>query len=572
MKKLLCIFLMLLLLATLGGCGGNTAGGNSSGVETGETGDQEGNEEEVLHVNEFGWEVPKETITITYYAGYDDPAEAEKYAEPMAKFYKEKFNVEFKKIVYNVDMVERLNLMLASNDYPEVITWMPDDMAERFIMQGKAIELTPYLEKYGHNITRRLGKYLNLLKTDDGKLYKLPVGWGQNPNVAGWDFAVRYDLWKKAGLPIYKTPEEYYETLKKLMQMYPTNANGEKVYALSDNSQGANLYGAMLGAYGFKNGFKVDEKTGEFTHWINTDEGLEIARYINRFIREGMMDPDFLNNKFEDWQAKVMNERVIGNIGTWWHVWVAGHEAWGQQEGENYNIEKRFMNVTVKAPGVEEHTLLGSNFIGTSRVIMTDKCTQPENVMKWWNWECSELGTMITAFGPPGPENVWDIVDGKWMFKDSTFDNARKNEVFHAVVEKWGGKAYWMVTSGGLLEHPNIDPRVTRVSTYDFWPIKEDGSFLDPGVNICWQYTDGKSWDSTLFTVTFKPDDPITTVKQTIDDTLPSEWAKIIMSKTDAELEANFMAAREKLNSLGLHDLEKFYADSYKANVEKFNQ
>jgi putative aldouronate transport system substrate-binding protein len=152
---------------------------------------------------------------------------------------------------------------------------MPDDMAEKFIAQGRALELTPHLEKYGANIRRRLGNYLNLIKTDDGELYKLPMYWGENPNVAGWDFGIRYDWWKESGLPVYTTPDEYYETLKKLMEEHPTNANGEKVYALSDNSQGSALYGAMLAAYGFKNGYKVDENSGEFTHWFNTDEGLE---------------------------------------------------------------------------------------------------------------------------------------------------------------------------------------------------------------------------------------------------------------------------------------------------------
>ena len=42
--------------------------------------------------------------------------------------------------------------MLAANDYPEVIVGMSDAMANTFIEQGRAIELTPYLEKYGQNV------------------------------------------------------------------------------------------------------------------------------------------------------------------------------------------------------------------------------------------------------------------------------------------------------------------------------------------------------------------------------------------------------------------------------------
>jgi len=89
---------------------------------------------------------------------------------------------------------------------------------------------------------------------------------------------------------------------------------------------------------------------------------------------------------------------------------------------------------------------------------------------------------------------------------------------------------------------------------------------------LSWQYVDGKAWDSTLYTVTFKADNPISNTNQTIQDTLLSEWAKIITSASEKEAEANFLAARDKLNSLGLHDLERYVADSYKANLAKFNQ
>ena len=78
----------------------------------------------------------------------------------------------------------------------------------------------------------------------------------------------------------------------------------------------------------------MDESTGEFTHWINTDEGLEIAKYINRFYREGMIDPDYANNQFEDWEAKVANNRILGHLGTCRHE-VAGHERAGVSWGDD---------------------------------------------------------------------------------------------------------------------------------------------------------------------------------------------------------------------------------------------
>lgn len=579
-KLLILILIVSVLSTTLVACkSGEESNISKSEANIDASEESTGLSEKSGEINEFGYELPKEPIKFTVYAGEGDQSEFDEKNEWAKKYYEENFNIIFDMQFSSVDMDEQLNLMLASNDYPEAITWISDEMANKFAAQGKALELSQYIEKYGPNIARRLGDYINMYKDEDGKLYKLPKDWGETPNVAGYDAAIRYDYLTDASLPVYKTPEEYYQTLKVLMKKHPTNEDGEQVYALSSNDEGANFYAAMLPVYGFKNGYKVDESTGEFTHWINTSEGLEIAKYINRFFRESMIDPDYINNDFEDWKAKISNDRIIGHLGTWWHVWVAGHELWGQLEGDDYDINKRFMNVTILAPGLEESegTHLASNFLGSSRFILTDKCTQPENYIDYLNWEYSELGTFITAFGPPSPDNVWNIdEDGNWIFKENTFDNATKNENFHEVIEKFGAKAFWLSTSGGWMktnENQNfdkIDNRLTRVSTWDYWPIKEDGTFMDQGVQICWENVTVPAWDSTLYTVTFDPEAEIAQINQTIKDTLPSEWVKIMEAPSEEECKEAFMVAREKLNDLGLSKLEQFYADSYKRNVEKF--
>lgn len=569
---------LLMAAALLAGCsspssasgGGTSAGGTNTEllVQPGET-------------NEYGWVVPEETLKISVYAGMGDPTEAKEKQKPMDEFYKKYFNVEIDMQWYSIDPTEKLNLMLAAGDYPDVIVGIDDTMAEKFISQKKAWDLAPSVEAYGDNITRRIGKYLNLVKTDDGQhLYKLPTRWGETPNVAGLDFAARYDYWQETGLPMYTTLDEYYTVLKAILEKHPTTANGEKVYAISDNSKdnypkSNNMLNAMLGAYGFKNGFQVNESTGEFTHWMNTPEGLEIAKYINRFYREGMIDPDFLNNNYETWLTKTFNEAIVGNIGTWWHVWTAGHEKWAQEEGDAYQIDKRFMNATLDVPGVTQPTYLASNFIGRYRVIITDKVKDQQRVdeiVKFLNWECSELGNFIVGYGPPSETNVWNIVDGKWIFKDNTFDNATKNENVHMVKEAHGAQTIWLATSGGLMVDDRIDPRVSRVSAYDFWPVDENGEFLDEGVRISWQNVRAKPWDSTLFQVSYDATNPISTTYQTITDQLVIEWAAIITSDTEEAMEKQFYTSQDKLNKLGLKELTQYNQQEYEKNKEKLNR
>lgn len=105
--------------------------------------------------NKYGWEIPEETLTFTYYACDDDATNQAEEDERLAnvdKVLKEEFNIEIQKLVFAQDSEERLNMMLAADNYPEVIVGLSDTMANTFISQGRALELTPYLEKYGQNI------------------------------------------------------------------------------------------------------------------------------------------------------------------------------------------------------------------------------------------------------------------------------------------------------------------------------------------------------------------------------------------------------------------------------------
>ena len=73
----------------------------------------------------------------------------------------------------------------------------------------------------------------------------------------------------------------------------------------------------MLGAYGFVNEYQHDEGSGTFTHWINTEDGLEIAKFVNKLWRENMIDPDFLSVDYETLMTKMQNEQILANFGTW---------------------------------------------------------------------------------------------------------------------------------------------------------------------------------------------------------------------------------------------------------------
>lgn len=601
-KKVLAMLLTgAMAFSMLTGCGSGSGGGKEQDLSSA---DLKG------EPNEWGWVVPEETLVLDVYAGQGDQQELEADEKGgkaiMDKWLLDNLNVQINFQYSNMEMDQQLQLWLTSGDYPAIITNMTDDMAEKFIAQGKALDLTDALAQYGDNITRRYGKYMNMMKSSDGKIYKLATLYGDNVNVAGSDFGIRYDYWKELGEDkIYETPEEYYEVLKKVLANHPTDDNGNKAYGLSaTDKKGQNLLNCMLGAYGFIGGYKYDEASGEMTHWLNTDEGLEMAKFMNKLFREEIIDPSFLSTDYEKLMTDIHNGTIVGNCDAWWYGWTGGHQYWATQDAENWELEKRIANVSVHADGVamEDTTLLTSRFLGSYRCIVTDKCKDLGMVMRYLNWENSELGNFVIGWGAPSADNVWDIakedtkvgnwVDGQWvedcvdikagtwLMKDVILDVDRKEEIgsYHDLKEKNGAGIYSIALNGNWLytnELQNfdlIDPRVSHVSIYDYWPVNPDtGEFSNEGVKLSWGFYTAPMQDTSLFAVTWDATQDITIKNENVKSKLEEAWANMITAESEEECERIFYESRETCNQLGLEEITEYVKSQHDSNAEKYN-
>ncbi len=601
LKKALALGMAAAMALSMTACigSGDSSSGSSSGGGEG-SGATPTDVELTGEVNKYGWEVPKETIKFSYYYAGDntlDQAEEDERLQQVADVLKDEFNVEIERIVYKQDATERLNLMLAGDEYPDVIVGMPDDMAETFIDQDRALELTPYLEKYGQNLIDGFGDYLNLLKDDDGNLYKLAYSWGHTTDVMGRDFSIRYDLLQEAGLPMYDSFESYYETVKKLVELNPTNEQGEKTYGFTAFSEkGEEFYKtplAYMGLYGVSSGTNTSGGTithyykqnddGSITHWVDTEEGLEVAKYINRFWREGLIDPDFQTKDYDSALAFMSNERVVGNIGTWWHSYVGGHQVWQSTE-EDWTIDKRMQCVTFEETDATP-ALISDNFIRTTRNIITDKCDNPEEVMLFWNWECTPMGVAFTSMGPEGEGRPWSIdEDGNCKVNDWYWYGKDGDNTF--LWDSWenemGSGNYWMAAPGYTPENRVDDPSegwadpVAAVNEWDLVPNFDemDQSRLAPGQQIQklnQETSKAYVWDQTLWTISFSPDDPEKIINQDIADHISSAWVEIVMADTEEECVELFEQMREDLHSMGLDDLVAYQQETLEKNTAKFN-
>lgn len=532
----------------------------------------------------IGWEKPEETLKFSVYMGQGDPQSdittQEESGYRMATWLKENMNVEIELQRFMDTQEQRISLMMLEGSYPDLLAFTNEAASAMFIDGGHAIDLAPLLEEYGQNILAEIGDYIELFKDEEGHIYRLPSHWGYKvDSTIAEAFCIRYDWWLELGTELYTTPEEYYEQVKAILANHPTNANGEPVYAFSDYG-GSQILRAAQEAWGLIEGTKLDEN-GNLVHWLFTDEGVEVCKYINRFWREGMIDPDFMTNDYSAWQAKGTNERLAGDLGIWWRNFVMGHEYW-QQADPTTPIEKRYLNAQVTAEGVERNTLANKNLLCTDVTngaywMITDNCEDPVAVMKYLNWEWSPYGTLVVQYSYPAEDNVYDIIDGKITFKDDALDASKKNEAWHGV--KTDRCLYWLTTRRSCVDRGvnklpfEIDERMiwNNWGTGDSYPMLPDGSdYLDAGWGISWgDYDMTNAVDVTMYNYVLNAEDYEFTVAQNVRDLENTYWINIVTANTEADCLAMIEEAKAALEAADLQVLMDYRTETYKSNVEK---
>ena len=542
-------------------------------------------------VNKYGWEIPEETLKFTYYSCGDDAtsqAEEDERLTEVDRVLKEEFNIEIEKLIYSQDPDERLNMMLASNDYPDLIVGLSDAMANTFIDQGRAIELTPYLEKYGQRVLDTYGDFINLLREEDGSLYKLSSCIGNTTDMMGRDFSIRWDWLQETGLPIPNSFESYYETMKAILALHPTNENGEKVYAFTAFTlKGEEFFATpllFLGLYNAPTGIYKLNDDGSLTYWVDTEEGRQVAHYINRFWQEGMIDPDFQTKDYDSSKAFMSNERVAGNIGTWWHNFVGGHQIW-ETTDPDYTTEKRMQNLTCEETDAHPN-LISNNYIRSDRIIITDKCQNPAAVMRYLDWQTTPLAIAFNGMGPEGEDLAWTIdenglikVSDKYWYGDPGNTSFLWDDFETKVCGGWN----YPICNPGYTPINRVDNPAEGwaepVQEVNMWDPVPDYNALDPEKRSVGMEMFAKSYiaskpylaDLTSWTVSFSSESEEATIQTDVKERMLTDWCRCIMAASDAECDELYDQMVSDLHSLGLDQLVEAQESAFSKNQMKLN-
>lgn len=506
--------------------------------------------------NRFGWEIPKETLEISIAYGQVTKDEFEKNTAKLIDYILEEFNVKIQPQYWDTDYGERQGLLMASGDYPDVMARLTVPQAKNWEDSGKAMDMLPLIDKYAPSIRDTMGKYFVRYTNDDGKMYAMPCEWGEFPITLSAP-SVRYDWWEEIGKPDMSTPDKFYDALKKMIAAHPTGTDGQKTYALGMYNAESFLrcYQAM---WGLKKDWKIDSQNN-LTYWSNTDEALEMVKWLNGIYRDGNLDPDSFSQSDTDIEAKFINERYAGHVGSWWMVGAWGFEQWRERD-PNWKDTKRFAHFDVVAEGAEHSAYTPLATLGYTRTIITDKARNPEGIIRWFAFEQTDLGMHLLGLGVPNTDiSAWNIDE------EGNYEWDEKN----TPIIKEGGDVSHCAPNGSMqlhvcLPHNSLDGTFTPWWDQNFRDEEKWKKFMNDNMK-------DSMWDSAyLDGILIDSEDPLAILLQQVKDISLSGFAESVTAPSAEECESKFLAMRDKINQAGVSKLEDYYNEQYKKNVEKW--
>jgi len=305
---------------------------------------------------------------------------------------------------------QQLAKLMAAHDFPDAVVLKQ----YKHVVDAIAADLLVCLDDYQDqlpdayaNVPNAIEYFRDNVSNGTGKLYAIPNDVSTVSQTFGdTDFGpyMRWDLYKAIGMPEINTFEDLLPVFQQMLEIYPVNEDGQKVYGFSlwtdwdgISMQSADDFALFYG-HGRLNFIEVDYKDNTFNS-IFDDTSL-YKRWLQLLFdanQLGFVDPDSLSQRWND----VLDKQTAGRV-------LYTHWSWGCGQ---FNTPARqeqvigFQPVYVKDVQIERGT--GPNYIGGLWPWGVGKNTQNlDAALRLVNFMYNHEGNMLLRYGEQGV--VWD--------------------------------------------------------------------------------------------------------------------------------------------------------------------
>lgn len=291
---------------------------------------------------------------------------------------------------------DKVNLMLAGNEAPDVIMTYDQQRVSTYASQGGLVNLGDYLDRLDPDFVSRFQEQIDWVKMD-GELWCLPrifEIYGKSHLTM-----IRQDLVEELGMEMPTDRDQLIEFLYAVKEKYPDITP----YGMSGEVTDDKFFNFLLSYTSREN--ERDNYIYEPTFTIILKPGAkEGLRQLNQFVLDGIIDPEFaLDTDGTKYEQNIANGKyafLMGNNNTWLDAY---------ETSQNRNYHMVCANVLKNADGTYEYPSSDpvSNYVYVPKA-SEDKI---DAIMTYLGWISKYENALNVEYGIEGVN--YEMEDGK---------------------------------------------------------------------------------------------------------------------------------------------------------------
>lgn len=573
--KALAAVMAASMILTVAGCGG---GGNSSTAESSTSSKTESSAAESTSGGDASSEVtgssgPDDTTEpYEFDAYYSYQGSVKPWGEDAAsKYMNEKFNIKVNYSCPEADADSKLNLMISSDDLPDVIILDRNANWLKLINLGKLVDINT-LKYEGCSFDEDILESTQKLLSVNGGLYGIP-NWARKGATGGnMSWMVNHDVYEQLGSPELKTLEDLHQFMLDAKDKGVKTSDDQSIFPWlpRQDDNGFNTVSAIYRSYGNPN--LVD------TYWSQADNDIKLAVYddnyvaalklANQWYKEGLFPETTYTDSTDQYTEKLSNGRAAVLYYDFSQDDTTHFRTLLQEkDGNTYDLlgwELKDSPIYPAADGVDYVYGEEGGTVGWNVNCITTKAENPQRIFDLYTWMLTKDGSINMMYGPEG---------GLWEGKDEEGNPILKKPEEELTSDEKNAAGCWFwsqpahsdnvdLTKYAVNEQQPEESRSWVISIQDHVFTPEDS--IHPAIPGQKFLTD----ENTGLSLEIDPTEDLGMARQAITDECKMRIPQIIMASDDATFDKLVQDLKDFAESNQVHDIEKIYTDKRASNIE----
>lgn len=573
--KALAAVMAASMILTVAGCGG---GGNSSTAGSSTSSKTESSAAESTDGGDASSEVtgssgPDDTTEpYEFDAYYSYQGSVKPWGEDAAsKYMNEKFNIKVNYSCPEADADSKLNLMISSDDLPDVIILDRNANWLKLINLGKLVDINT-LRYEGCSFDEDILESTQKLLSVNGGLYGIP-NWARKGATGGnMSWMVNHDVYEQLGSPELKTLEDLHQFMLDAKEKGVKTSDDQSIFPWLPRQDDNGFYtvSAIYRSYGNPN--LID------TYWSQADNDVKLAVYddnyiaalkiANQWYKEGLFPETTYTDSNDQFVEKLSNGRAAITYYDFSQDDTNHFRTLLQEkDGNTYDLlgwELKDSPIYPAADGVDYVYGEEGGTVGWNVNCITTKAENPQRIFDLYTWMLTKDGSINMMYGPEG---------GLWEGKDEEGNPILKKPEEELTSDEKNAAGCWFWSQPAHSDNVDLtkyavneqQPEASRswvISIQDHVFTPEDS--IHPAIPGQKFLTD----ENTGLSLEIDPTEDLGMARQAIADECKMRIPQIIMASDDATFDKLVQDLKDFAESNQVHDIEKIYTDKRASNIE----